>query len=149
MVRTIGGSRLRPRVRFSTPEREEQALVPAPVPAPVPEPVPEAVPEEPQGFKRYQTRMGTPGPFTSATKEIQEGPTLQADPYFRTGGVIIVQASAITVPINSRGDLIALVIACLEDQEAFIRREPHPEECTAPPQRFPWKVVLRHAGADG
>ena len=55
MVRTRGGSRLRPRVRFSTPELEEQALVP--VPAPVPEPVPEAVPEEPQGFRRYQTRM--------------------------------------------------------------------------------------------
>ena len=54
MVRTRGGSCLRPRVRFSTPEREEQT----PVPAPVPELVPEAVPEEPQGFRRYQTRMG-------------------------------------------------------------------------------------------
>ena len=39
MVLTRGGSRLRPRVRFSTPEREEQALVPAPVPPPVPETV--------------------------------------------------------------------------------------------------------------
>ena len=62
MVRTRGGSRLRPRVRFSTPEREEQALAPAPVPAPVPSPVPEAVPEEPQGFQRYQTRMGPRAP---------------------------------------------------------------------------------------
>ena len=60
MVRTRGGSRLRPRVRFSTPERE--ALAPAPVPAPVPSPVPEAVPEEPQGFRRYQTRMGPQAP---------------------------------------------------------------------------------------
>ena len=58
MVRTIGGSRLRPRVRFSTPKREEQAPVPAPVQAPVPTLVPEAVLEEPQGFRRYQTRMG-------------------------------------------------------------------------------------------
>ena len=57
MVRTRGGSRLRPRVRFSTPEREEQAPAPAPDQAPVPVPVPEAVPEEPQGFRRYQTRM--------------------------------------------------------------------------------------------
>ena len=74
MVRTRGGSRLRPRVRFSTPEREEQAPIPAPVHAPVlapvsapvpapvpalvPAPVPEAVPEEPQGF-----RLGwDPGP---------------------------------------------------------------------------------------
>ena len=58
MVRTRGGSRLRPRVRFSTSEREEQALVPAPVLAPVPAQVPEAVLEEPQGFRRYQARMG-------------------------------------------------------------------------------------------
>ena len=58
MVRTRGGSRLRPRVRFSTPEREEQALVPAPVPAPVPSPLP----EEPQGFRQYQTRMGPRAP---------------------------------------------------------------------------------------
>ena len=51
-------TRHRPRVKFSTPEREEQAPVPAPVPTPVPTLVPEAVPEEPQGFRRYQTRMG-------------------------------------------------------------------------------------------
>ena len=62
MVRTRGGSRLRPRVRFSTPEREEQAPVPAQVPDPAPSPVPEAVPEEPQGFRRYQTRMGPRAP---------------------------------------------------------------------------------------
>ena len=62
MVFTRGGSRLRPRVRFSTPEREEQAPVPAPVPDPVPAPVPEAVPEEPQGFRRYQTQMGPRAP---------------------------------------------------------------------------------------
>ena len=54
MVRTRGGSRLRPRVRFSSPERK----APASVPAPVPSSVPEAVSEEPQGFRRYQTRMG-------------------------------------------------------------------------------------------
>ena len=52
MVRTRGGSRLRPRVRFSTPERE----------APASAPVPEAVPEEPLGFRRYQTRMGPRAP---------------------------------------------------------------------------------------
>ena len=58
MVRTRGGSRLRPRVRFSTPERE----APAPVPAPVPSLVPVEVPEVPQGFRRYQTRMGPRAP---------------------------------------------------------------------------------------
>ena len=58
MVRTRGGSRVRPRVRFSTPEREAAA----PVPAPAPSPVPEAVPDEPLGFRRYQTRMGPRAP---------------------------------------------------------------------------------------
>ena len=64
MVHTRGGSRLRPRVRFSTPERE--APTPAPVPSPVPSPIPEAVPEEPQGFRRYQTRMGPRAPSRRA-----------------------------------------------------------------------------------
>ena len=50
MVRTRGGSHLRPRVRFSTPEQKEQA--------PATTTVPDLVPEEPQGFRRYQTRMG-------------------------------------------------------------------------------------------
>ena len=58
MVRTMGGSRLWPLVRFSTLKRE----APAPVLAPVPSPIPEAVPEEPQGFRRYQTRMGPRAP---------------------------------------------------------------------------------------
>ena len=62
MVRTRDGSRLRPRVRFSTLEREEKAPVPASVPDPVPVPVLEAVSEEPQGFRRYQTRMGPRAP---------------------------------------------------------------------------------------
>ena len=78
MVRTRGGSRVRPRVRFSTPEREAAAPVPerevvvpapvpeseaaAPVPAPEPSPVPEAVPDAPLGFRRYQTRMGPRAP---------------------------------------------------------------------------------------
>ena len=58
MVRTRGGSRVRPRVRFSTPEREAAAPAPAPVPALVQSPIPEAVPDEPLGFRRYQTWMG-------------------------------------------------------------------------------------------
>ena len=67
MVRTRGRSRLRPRVRFSTPERE----APAPVPAPVPSPVPEAVPEEPQGFRRYQTRMGPRAPSPMPQRRVR------------------------------------------------------------------------------
>ena len=67
MVRTRGGSRLRPRVRFSTPERE----APAPVPAPVPSQVLEAVSEEPQGFRRYQTRMGPRAPSPVPRKRVR------------------------------------------------------------------------------
>ena len=62
MVRTRGGSRVRPRVRFRTPEREAASPVLAPVPAPVPSPVPEPVPDEPLGFRHYQTRMGPRAP---------------------------------------------------------------------------------------
>ena len=62
MVRTRGGSLLRPRVRVNTPEREERAPVPAPDPALVLVPVLEAVPEEPQGIRRYQTWMGPQAP---------------------------------------------------------------------------------------
>ena len=96
MVRTRGGSRLRPRVRFGTPERE----APAPVPVPIPSPVPEAVLEKPQGFRRYQTRMGprapspvpqrrarrsrpskrarTSGPGESSSSRPQPSPTISA-----------------------------------------------------------------------
>ena len=88
MVRTGGGSRLRPRVRFNTLEPEEQAPVPAPIPDPVPAPVPEAVFEEPQGFRRYQKRMGprarpskrarTSGPGESSSSRPQQSPTTSA-----------------------------------------------------------------------
>ena len=71
MVRTRGGSRLRPRVRFSTPERE----APAPVPAPVPSPVPEAVSEEPQGFRGYQTRMGPRAPSPMPRRRVRRART--------------------------------------------------------------------------
>ena len=69
MVRTRGGYRFRPRVRFSTTEMEEAGTSAAagvhssglhtdtqPVVAPA------AVLEEPQGFRRYQTRMGPRAP---------------------------------------------------------------------------------------
>ena len=73
MVCTRGGSRLRPRVRFSTPEREASASAPAPAstPAPVPSPVPEAVPNEPLGFRRYQTRMGPRAPSPVPRKRVR------------------------------------------------------------------------------
>ena len=89
----------------------------------------------PRGASRIQEVPdpdGTPGPFTSALEEIQEGPALQAGPYIRTGGVLIIQTSAIRVPISSRGDLIAPVIPSLEDQEAIFCRAPYPGECKAP-----------------
>ena len=79
MVRTRGGSRLRLRVRFSTPERE----APSPIPAQVPSPVLEAVPEEPQGFRRYQTRMGPRAPSALPQRRVRRArPSKQA----RTSG---------------------------------------------------------------
>ena len=73
MVRTWGGSRYRRRVRFSTPKMEDPdtsgaagahsqdlPVVAQPTLAPI------AIPEEPQGFRRYQTRMGPRAPFQMA-----------------------------------------------------------------------------------
>ena len=77
MVHTRGGSRLRPRIRFSTPEQEEQA----PVPALVPEPVP----EEPQGFRRYQTRMG-PEPLHQCRRGDPGGPSPPSRPVNQARG---------------------------------------------------------------
>ena len=69
MVRTRGGSHYRPRVRFSTPEMEDpETSGAARVHSPdlhtdtQPAVAPVAVPEEPQGFWRYQTRMGPRAP---------------------------------------------------------------------------------------
>ena len=69
MVRTHGGSRYRPRVRFSTPEMEDPGTFGAagarspdlPV-VTQPTLASTAIPEEPQGFRRYQTRMGPRAP---------------------------------------------------------------------------------------
>ena len=69
MVRTQGGSRYRPRVRFNTPEMEEPdtskvtgAHSPDLPAVAQPTLAPTAILEEPQGFRRYQTRMGPRGP---------------------------------------------------------------------------------------
>ena len=69
MVRTRGGSRYRPKVRFSTPEMEDPDTSGAAgahfpdLPADTqPALALAAIPEEPQGFRRYQTRMGPRAP---------------------------------------------------------------------------------------
>ena len=69
MVRTRGGSHYRPRVRFSTQEMEDpdtteatRANSPDLPTVEQPTVAPIAVPEEPQGFRRYQTRMGPRAP---------------------------------------------------------------------------------------
>ena len=69
MVRTRGGYRYRPKVRFSTPEMEKADTSRAAdansldLPA-VTQPAlaPAAIPEEPQAFRLYQTRMGPRAP---------------------------------------------------------------------------------------
>ena len=69
MIRTRGGYRFRPRVRFSTPEMEKPGTSAfAGVHSPglhidtQPAVAPAAIPEEPQGFWRYQTRVGPRAP---------------------------------------------------------------------------------------
>ena len=64
MVRTQGGYRFRPRVRFSTPEMDDPGTsAAAGVHSPglhrntQPAVAPATVPLEPQGFRRYQTRV--------------------------------------------------------------------------------------------
>ena len=73
MVRTCGGHRYRPRVRFSTPEMKDAGTSRA-ANAPSQDMsadaqsalAPAAIPEEPQAseppFRRYQTRMGPRAP---------------------------------------------------------------------------------------
>ena len=69
MVHTRGGSHYRPRVRFSTTELEDpdisgaaRAHSPDLLVVEQPTLAPTAIPEDPQGFWRYQTRMGPRAP---------------------------------------------------------------------------------------
>ena len=64
MARTRGGSRYRPRVRFNTPEMEDPGTSAAAGAHPPdlhvdiqPVVAPAAILEDPQGFRRYQTRI--------------------------------------------------------------------------------------------
>ena len=91
MVCTRGGSCLRPQVRFITPEQEEHALASV------------AVPEEPQGFRRYQTRMGPWAPSPVPQRRSKRARPSKRARTSGTGGVIVIQASTITVPVSSRG----------------------------------------------
>ena len=107
MVRTRGGSRLRPRVRFSTPEREALAL--APVPAPVTSGPGESSSSRPQPSPVTSAAEATSSPQLSPASRIRRSlfvgnpipgnvrlhrrpfhqesyydvPTLRADPRFR------------------------------------------------------------------
>ena len=86
MVRTRGGSRYRPRVRFSTPEMEDTGTSGAAdahsldLPADTqPALAPAAIPEEPQAFRRYQTRMG-PRALLRCLRDDTEGLVLPSEP---------------------------------------------------------------------
>ena len=95
MVRTRGGHRYRPRVRFSTPERDgagtsraadahspDQAAEAPPTLAPA------AIAEEAQASESpipaILDQGGASGPFSSAFETTQEGPALQAGPKIRS-----------------------------------------------------------------
>ena len=93
------------------------------------------------------TRHGwDPRPHRLCLRGELGGPALQAGPHIGPRRVIFLPASAITSHIGCRGDIIASVVTCLQDQEAVVRREPHSGECTAPPQRLSSRVVLRCPG---
>ena len=94
MVRTRGGHRYRPRVRFNTPERDgagtsrdadahspDQAAETPPTLAPA------AISEEAQASelpsRRYQTRVGPRAPSLCASETTPEGPVFQAGPDIR------------------------------------------------------------------
>ena len=149
MVRTRGGSRLRPRVRFSTPEREEQAPVLTPVPAPVPAPVPEAVLEEPQGFRQYQTRMGTRAPSPVPQRRSRRArPSKRA----RTSGP---GESSSSRPQPSPATSAAKATSSPQlspasrIRRAYVRRAPHSGECRTTLEGLSSGVVLRCPYIDG
>ena len=134
MVRTRGGSRLRPRVRFSTQEQEEQAPV--------------TVPEEPQGFRRYHTKMGPRAPSLVPQRRSKRA---QPSKRARTSGPGESSSSRpepSTVPISNRGELIAPSIAGLEDQAATFYWDPDTGERGFARQGFSWRVILRQASTD-
>ena len=144
MVRTRGGSRLRLRVRFSTPERE----APAPVPALVPSPVPEAVPEEPQGFRRYQTRMGPRAP-----SQVPQMRVRRARPSKRASTSGPGESSSTRPPPSPVTSAAEATSSPQLSPASRIRRpirmEPHFGECTTPSQTVPSGVVLRCPSAEG
>ena len=140
MVRTRGGSRLRPRVRFSTLEQEEQAPAIATVPDPVP--------EEPQGFRRYQTRMGPRAPSPVPQRRSRRarpskrartsglGESLSSQPELSPSPAVVEESSLPHLSPSSR-IMRPLFVGTPDSGE---RRAPH--------QRFSWRVILRRAGTD-
>ena len=151
MVRTWGGSRLRPRVRFSTPEREPQLRYRLQYHHQSPRPYLRSLRDLDvirHGWDRGPHHLcpggelGGPGP--------PSGPEpLQAGPHIGPRRVIIFSASTVTSRISYRGDILTSAVTCLTDQEAHVRREPHSGERTTPSQTVPSGVVLRRPRAEG
>ena len=102
MVRTRGGHRYRPRVRFSTLERDDTGTSRAAdahspdLPAETqPALAPVAIPEEAQTSEPHPGDIrpgGTSGPFPRASETMSEGPSLQAGLDIRSGGVFEISA---------------------------------------------------------
>ena len=145
MVRTRGWSRLRPRVRFSSPERE----APTPVLAPAPSPVPEAVPKEPQGFRRYQTRMGPRAPSPVPQRRVR-----RARPFKRARTSGPGESSSSRPPPSPVTSTAEATSSPQLSPASRIRRplfvgNPHSGECATPSQTVPSGVVLRRPRAEG
>ena len=151
MVRTQGGSRVRPRVRFSTPEREAAAPapIPAPVPAPVPSPVPEAVPDEPLGFRRYHTRMGPWAPSPVPHRRVRRA---RPSKWARTSDP--GRSSSSRPPPSPVASATEATSSPQLSLASRIRRlmfigNPIPGECATPSSTIPAGVILRRPRIEG
>ena len=132
MVRTRGGSRFRPRVRFSSPEREEQA--------------PAIVPEEPQGFRRYQTRMGPRAPSPMPQRRCRRArPSMWA----RTSGPRESWTSQPQPsPAPTEESSSPQLSPASRIRRPLFRRGPDSRERRASRQGLSWGVILRCASTD-
>ena len=140
MVRTRGGSRMRPRVRFSTLKQEEQAPTAAIVPDPVL--------EEPQGFRRYQTGMGPHAPSPVPQRRSRRArPSKRArtsDP--RESSSSRPQSSPSTVAAEDSSS--PHLSPASRIRRPLFKGTPLPGERRFARQRFSWRVILRRVGTD-
>ena len=153
MVRTRGGSRYRPRVRFSILGMEDpdtSGIPPADYPdlpgVEQPAEAPTAVPEEPQGFRRYQTKIGPRAPSPVPERRRRRArPSNRA----RTSGPGESSSSQPQLsPSSAEESSSPQLSQASRIRRPLFLRDPDFEERRAPRQGLPQRVVLRCANID-